>query len=428
MRLHIWGINYSPEVTGIAPYNVALCENLVEAGHSVRMITSFCYYPAWKKLPTEQFLLARTDEMDGVTVHRCWHYVPKRVTTLRRIVHELSFVATTFLRQLILPRPDLIVVVSPPLLLGFAAWLLTKLKRTRFVFHVQDLQPDAAANLGMVRVGGLLRVLRWLERFAYRKAEFVSGITPGMVQSFRDKGVPSQKAIYFPNGIAIPEFRHRPARGAWRKLHGFGNDDFLVVYSGNIGRKQGLEALLAVAAEVRSPAIRILVCGDGAELDRLKAAATQRNLRNVSFHPLQPEPRYRELLVDANVCVIPQKPGSGHCFFPSKLLPTLAFGCPVLALTEEETELARAVREGGFGAVFGPDRPTEIAAYLDGVSNDRKVLREMGQAGLKFVRRFDQTTVLSEFRAQLESLPNQKKMRLGEGQPQWNRGRNKLPA
>src|SRR5688572_19940991 len=78
MKVNVWGINYAPEPTGIAPYNTVLCEHLSRTGHDVRMVTSFAYYPSWKKSAEDRRRLYRTDEMRNVPVHRCWHYVPAK--------------------------------------------------------------------------------------------------------------------------------------------------------------------------------------------------------------------------------------------------------------------------------------------------------------------------------------------------------------
>ena len=170
MKIAVWGINYAPELTGIAPYNQILCEHLQQTGHESSMVTTFAYYPAWKKAEADRGRLFRTDNINGVKVHRCCHYVPAKVSSLKRIFHEATFVATSFLRLLTLPTPDVYVVVSPPLLLGLVAWLLTRFRRAPFVFHVQDLQPDAAMALGMLKPSTFTRLLYWLEAVAYRKA------------------------------------------------------------------------------------------------------------------------------------------------------------------------------------------------------------------------------------------------------------------
>src|SRR5919201_2977155 len=115
MRVIVWGINYAPEITGIAPHNVALCEFLRRAGVEVEMITTFAYYPVWRKARRDQYSLFRTDWINGVPVHRCWHFVPKRASPWKRILHEATFALTSTLRVLSRPRPNLYVVVSPPL-------------------------------------------------------------------------------------------------------------------------------------------------------------------------------------------------------------------------------------------------------------------------------------------------------------------------
>src|SRR5262245_59290281 len=138
MRIVVWGINYSPELTGIAPYNTALCNFLRARGYDVAMVTGFPYYPAWRKIPGDARVLYRREELEGVSVHRCWLYVPAQPTVFKRILHEVSFATLSLARLFFLRRADLYVVISPPLLLGAAAWLLTWFKCAPFVFHVQD--------------------------------------------------------------------------------------------------------------------------------------------------------------------------------------------------------------------------------------------------------------------------------------------------
>src|SRR4051794_32807127 len=220
MRVIVWGINYAPEITGISPHNVGLCEFLKRRGDKVEMLTTFAYYPAWRKQVADKGRLYRTDVINGVPVRRCWHYVPNRVSPFKRIIHEATFVLTSTLRALFMGRPDVYVVVSPPLLLGTAAWVLAGIKRAPFVFHVQDLQPDAAVGLGMLRQGWFTRALYWLEKFAYRKARRVSGISEEIIDACRRKHVPENKLILFPNTIVLPNESEFPGRGAFRAKNG----------------------------------------------------------------------------------------------------------------------------------------------------------------------------------------------------------------
>jgi colanic acid biosynthesis glycosyl transferase WcaI len=204
MKVIVWGINYSPELTGIAPYNTSLSEFLKSRGYSVDVVTSFAYYPQWRKQREDVWRFFRTDHINDVRVHRCWHFVPNKCNSIKRILHEGSFVVFSLMRLLTLPTPDVYIVISPPLALGIAAWMISKLKGSPFIFHVQDLQPDAAIGLGMLKKGWLTRVLYALETFAYEKAFRVSGISHGMVEAFRKKGVPRGKTVFFPNGVILP--------------------------------------------------------------------------------------------------------------------------------------------------------------------------------------------------------------------------------
>ncbi len=404
MRVVVWGINYAPEFTGIAPHSVALCEFLHARGHDAQMVTTFSYYPTWRKLPEDRGRLYRTGRINGVPVHRCWHFVPLRVNAWKRILHEASFIFTSTLRLLSLGRADAYVLVSPPLLLGAAGWIVGALKRAPFVFHVQDMQPDAAVGLGMLRAGWFTRALYALEALAYAKAARVSGITRGMLVKFRRKGVPERKLIYFPNAIALTSEQVIPERGSFRRKHGLSAEKFLAIYAGNLGVKQGLDVLLEAARLVRDPRIHILICGDGAQREVLAGQIRELGLPNVTMLPLQQGPDYLSLLEDADLCFITQQSGSGNSFFPSKLLGLLAQSKPVITVADPESELAEAATEGGFGLNIPPGRPQEVAEVLDGLAQDRARLAAYGAAGNIYVRQFEKTHVFESFLKELEAL------------------------
>jgi putative colanic acid biosynthesis glycosyltransferase WcaI len=404
MRVIVWGINYAPEVTGIAPYNVALCEALRERGHAAEMLTTFAYYPTWKKRPEDKWQIYRTDLINDVQVHRCWHFVPARLAAWKRILHEASFVGTSSLRGLSLPRADVYVVVSPPLLLAAAAWLVTQWKSAAYVFHVQDLQPDAAVGLGMIESGWSTKALYALEKFAYEKAARVSGISRGMVRAFRAKGVPEGKLIQFPNGVRLPEAAPIRPRGSFRAAHNIASDEFLAVYSGNLGVKQGLDILIDAASILRGVPVRFVICGDGAQRSALAQRVAEGGLTNVLMLPLQPAAEYEAMLIDADVCLITQQAGAGSTFFPSKLLSTLALSKPVITVADSDSDLAHAVAEGRFGVNVQPGRPQELANVLQTLGVEPEPLAALGEAGRRFVQQFDSKTLLSSYIAELESL------------------------
>jgi colanic acid biosynthesis glycosyl transferase WcaI len=361
------------------------------------MVTSFLYYPLWRKLPEDEGTLWRKDEINGIPVHRCWHYVPREVTKTKRMVHEATFVINSFARLVTLPKSDLIIAISPPLLLGAAAWVASQLRGARYIFHVQDLQPDAAVGLGMLKPSAFTRFLYCLERIAYRHAWRVSGISRGMLAAFEAKGVPREKCLYFPNGtrLAPPQLPD----GAFRPKHGFDRGDFLAVYSGNIGNKQGLEGLVEAARLVRDPRVKIVICGDGAQRGTIQARAE--GLANVRLLSLLPDTEYRAMLAETDLAVITQVAGSGRAFFPSKLLSCFGAGRPVLSVADGESELANAMRESGGGVNVLPNQPEALAGALDELAADPAGLAARARAGRQWVEQFETKRVHDTFIAEL---------------------------
>jgi colanic acid biosynthesis glycosyl transferase WcaI len=173
-----------------------------------------------------------------------------------------------------------------------------------------------------------------------------------------------------------------------------------MLYSGNIGMKQGLDLIVEAAARVEGA--RLIVCGDGAARPALEALIAARNLDklgnlgNVTLLPLQPDEDYRRMMADADVCVISQRAGGGAAFFPSKLLSCVALGKPVLAVAEAGSELARVVREEGLGLWVAPEVDA-VTEMMRGLARSRGQLDGCAEKGRKFAERYEEERVLREF-------------------------------
>jgi colanic acid biosynthesis glycosyl transferase WcaI len=307
-------------------------------------------------------------------------------------LHELSFVALSFLRLLFIPSPDLLIVVSPPLLAGALARFICMIKRGKYLMHLQDLQPDAAINLGMIKSPVLIRVLKMLESIAYRGASRISAISPGMLDILRKRGAEESKLRYFPNGT---EPIAKTAGGRFRALNGFDPKKFLVIYSGNLGVKQGLRHLILAMRLVINPAIQLIICGDGAERERLMDLAA--GMRNVCFKGVQEPTDYKDMIVAADLMVVSLASGSGNSVFPSKLLSACAASKPVLAICDFNSELATVVETNRFGVVVQPADTEALAREIEALPRDPEQLRQMGNAAAKFADRFLWSEILDRF-------------------------------
>jgi colanic acid biosynthesis glycosyl transferase WcaI len=413
MRLLVLGINYWPEETGIAVFTTGRCEYLAAQGHDVTMVTAFPYYPQWRVHDGYRGQLFTRERRKAVTILRSYLYVPRRVTTVRRVPHEASFLASSLIRALRARRPDLLLVVSPPLGLAVSAVLLSRWWGVPYAFHVADLQPDAALELGMLAEGGLTRILYRLERLAYRRAVLVSTVSEAMRQRIVAKRVPPEKVDRF-SDWADPALFAVPLVGggaAFRRTFGL-EDRFLVVHIGNMGVKQGLEVMLGAAARSSDhPALTYLLVGDGAMRQTLEAQATAYQLSNLWVLPLQHREMFLELLAAADLCLVTQQRTVADIVFPSKVITLLAAGRPVVASVNAKSEVARVITEAGAGVVVLPEEPEALMDAIVALSQDTPRRHAMGARGRAYARQqWDRERILPALEARLLVIAGQREV------------------
>jgi putative colanic acid biosynthesis glycosyltransferase WcaI len=407
VRIIFLGINYWPEETGIAVFNTARCEYLASRGHEVTICTSFPYYPEWRIAEGYRGKLLQRDAHNKVEILRSFAYVPASVTSVKRILHEASFVATSALRALARRKPDLIVTVSPPLALAATARMLSRLWRVPYVFHVEDMQPDAAADLGMLRQGGLMRSLYALERGAYRHAAMVSTLTEGMRRGILSKGVPPEKVVVFGHWAEQQLFdiplsgggnSFRQAKDLCQKL--------LVLHTGNMGVKQGMEVILDAAHRSRHcDDLVYLLVGDGAARPKLQAKAQSMRLDNIRFLPIQPRETFLDMLAAADVCLVTQRRSVADIVFPSKTVTLLAAGRPVVASVAAHSQIANVINDARAGIVTEPEDPEALFSAIFQLRDDLRRRTDAGASGRAYARRvWSATEILPIMERQLSEL------------------------
>lgn len=404
MRILFLGINYWPDATGIAPFTTRRCEYLASRGHEVAIYTTFPFYPEWRVRREYRGRIFARELHNGVEILRSAIYVPRKVTSTRRILHEASYVASSLARALGARKPDLLFAVSPPLAVGASAFLLSRLKAVPYVFHVEDLQPDAAMDLKMLRSPLLSRPLYALERFAYRHAALVSTLTEGMRRRIVAKGVPESKVQVSPHWADPALFEVPIAGGGERFRRAFGLEDkFLVLHAGNMGVKQGLEVVLGAADRSRArPDISYLLVGDGVMREALEERAKALALPNLRFLPLQPGAVFLDMLAAADVCLVTQQRSVTDIVFPSKVETLLSAGRPVVASLNSSSEVARVLAQSGAGEVVAAEDPDALLGAirtLQGESGRRRTMAERGRAYAR--QRWDRESILPAMEATL---------------------------
>ena len=402
MKILLYGINYSPELTGIGKYSGEQARWLAGQGHEVRVVTAPPYYPQWQVGEGYSPWRFRTEQDDGVTVIRCPLYVPRQPTALTRLLHLMSFSASSFLAVMGQWRwkPDLVILVVPTLFCAPQALLLAKLSGARSVLHIQDYEVDAMFGLG-IGGGSLVRRLAFgLERWLLRRFDRVSTISSGMLDKARGKGVNSKRLLFFPNWSETARFRQVPRSPGLLQRLGVAPGQRVLLYAGNIGEKQGLELILdAAQAYADRPELVFLIVGQGTGKARLLERVQRDGLRNVLFAPLQPYEDLPVLLASADVHLVIQKRGVADAVLPSKLTNILAVGGHAIITADPGTTLGRLCEEHPGIAVLA--EPESVAALNIGIER-ALALPARNEVALDYAKEFlDKERILQRFMAQV---------------------------
>jgi len=412
MRILIFGINYAPELTGIGKYTGEMGSWLAAQGHEVAVVTAKPYYPEWKIHGAYRGKGWVTEKIDGVTVYRVPLYVPREVTAKKRMLHEFSFLAGIFPRWLGLlfkTKYDVVINITPPFHLGFFAVYYAKLKGAKLITHIQDLQVDAAKELRMINNKRLLDMLFRGEKYVLDKSDRISSISLGMKRKILAKGIPETKYVMFPNWVdeeAIkPLSKAQSLRGEW----GISMDDKVILYSGNLGEKQGLEIIIDAAKRFSDkPDVHFIICGSGGARDRLKEMAERAGLQQIRFFPLQPYEKLPALLAAADVHLVLQKKSASDLVMPSKLTGILASGGYAVISAVPGTSLYDVVATHQLGLLIEPESAEALAAGLQqALHMDLMPSKERAR---QYAERFlSKEQVLKEFEQYLVMLTSHEK-------------------
>ena len=367
MRILLYSISFSPEVAGSGRFNGEMANWLSQRGHKVDVITAFPYYPEWnvrKEYKGKGWFIQKKPNLN---VYRTPIYVPKVVTGKSRIIHELSFTINSFYHwcSLFLNKYNVVIAVCPPLQAGLLPLLFCKITNTPFLFHIQDLQVDAARELGMIKNRWLLNILDKVEQYILQRADCVSSISEGMRSKIFQKGVDSSNYFMLQNWVLTSSIKPLSKQDSLKKDMGFLESDKIALYAGSIGEKQGLEILIEVADLLKSNTdIKILVFGEGASKQKLVEKAQLRKLKNLLFFPSWEEKQTAKLLSMADIHLVIQKQVASDLVMPSKLANILSVGGVSIVSAEKHTTLAKIVEDNAIGWSVIPENGDMLAQVI----------------------------------------------------------------
>lgn len=373
-------LHYAPEELGTGPVIAPLIEKLAELTESTDVITARPHYPE-QVVPPEYAHGQRDREiLNGVRVTRCRTRPPKNRNAIARLANEVSFCWGVLRNRLSgqVKRAPFVVAVCPTVLSVLLAPLF-KRRKGRLVAIVHDIQSGVGQTLGYGQGSVIIRLLRQIEKLAFNQVDALVALSESMKESLLALGV--RKPIYvLPPQVDTCLIVPQPEPTTSPPL---------ILYSGNLGHKQGLVQLLDLAEilERRGREFRMVIRGEGNQRELLSAEIARRGLRHVTLAPLRPRAELAKGLSEGIVHLVPQLPEGAGAAMPSKIFSIMAAGRPFVATANAGSPLWKFAEDVGACICTEPFDAEAFADAVQSLLDDPANRREMGQKGRDYVER-----------------------------------------
>ncbi len=363
---------------------MVFARELVRQGFDVEVLTGFPNYPGGKVYPGYRIKLLQREVIDGVQVTRVPLYPNHDQSAIKRVLNYASFAASSLVYGLFMARrADVIYAYHPPLTVGITASLIRLFRRIPVVYDIQDMWPDTLRATGMLNNASALNAVEVVCRWVYQRVDHIVVLSPGFKRLLIHRGVPEPKisvvynwadeaALSSPGGQLPASF---PSA-----------EQFRIVFAGNMGKAQALDAVLDAAAllEARGSRVCFVMLGGGVEVNRLKLRTADLKLRNVIFFPSVPMAQVGTFLQAADALLVHlRKDSLFEITIPSKTQAYMAVGKPLLMAVDGNA--ADLVLQSESGVVAESENPNAVADSAEGLASmSAEQLLAMGERAQRY--------------------------------------------
>jgi len=399
VRILLLNQYYAPDEAATAQVLADLGAALAAAGHSV---TAICcnrsYADPAKRYPTREVV-------DGVRVRRIRTTGFGRRSAAGRMLDYFSFVTGAFLAMLRVERPDVIISLTTPPMIGLAGVFVARIRGGKAVLWSMDVYPDLLYALGAVRPRSIAgRLLRMLSSATVRSQDAVVALGESMAAHLKKAGARRVEVVHnWSDENSVLPIQSSESR--FRREWGWDNR-FVILYSGNLGLAHEFDTLLAAADRLRNvPEILFAFVGAGPRLAYVERRRDELHLANVDIR----RPVARNVLSDSlaagDVHLITMRSGVSGLLVPSKIYGILAAGRPTLYVGPPEGEIFDILRGGRCGTCVDNGQIDALVTAIEAYRSNAKLRADEGtRARGLFERQFTKSRAMAQFRAVLESL------------------------
>jgi len=376
---------FPPEIGSASFLFYELGRELARQGEKVIVITGFPTYNVKPEDLPEKYLkgYCLKESIEGMDVIRVRTLGLPRYVPVARGIEQFITAFLFLLRGLSIRKADFerILVYSPPLPLGLTAYALSRIKGVPFVFNLQDIFPQSAIDLGVLKSSALINLFRGLERFIYKKANMVTCHSEGNRGHVVSCGGNARRVRVVPNWVNTDEIFPGSRRNGFSKKWDI-EDKFVVSFAGVIGYSQDIDIVLDSVRYLKDcPDLWFVIVGDGVVKERLVKKALESGIRNVLFIPMQPKEIYPLILHSSDVCLATLKKEVKTPVVPSKILGIMAAGKPVVASLDLSGDAPKIIEEAKCGVCVEPENAKLFSEAILKFYNNRSLAEEYGNNG-----------------------------------------------
>ena len=380
MRLLVITPHFTPDTAPTGVVVTALVEEWCRLGHHAHVVTSLPWYQEHRVADGWTGRLARHGHHGTATVTRLHPFPVRKDHTGRRAAAFGAFTVLAAVTAAATRGPfDVVVAVSPPITMAFAARLAALCHGCPMVLNVQDVFPDVAITVGALNSRQLIGLARRLERTAYRAADAVTVLSTDLQENITTKvaGLSRPPMVEtIPNFVDTDNLRPLDRLTEYRRENRLG-DRMVVMYAGNLGHSQSLDLVVEAARRHRNRDDLVYVInGGGVRAEEITAVAG--GLQNLIVIGYQPAERLAEVLATGDIHVVPLRTGLASASVPSKAYSAMAAGRPIIASVDQGTEVARMVADADAGLAVPPDDPDAFTAAVEYLAGDVELRTRMG--------------------------------------------------
>lgn len=387
MKILIVADVYPPEVSSAAHLMHELAHGLLRAGHSVSVLTSYPRHYLTEESKDKKFEIVSSD--DGVTVIRIKTLPLHKVNFIVRGISQilLPIIFSLGVKKYIKESPDAVIIYSPPITLGLVGKFIKKQYGAKFLLNIQDIFPQNAIDLGILKNKPIVKFFELIERTVYASADVITFHSDGGKKFLIEKkNVPENKIVTLHNWVDANEYANLKKDISFRERYGL-QRKFVFLFAGIMGPAQGLEFLVQVAERVSDlKDIVFLLVGDGTEKERIEKLIGKKEIKNIEIRPFISKDEYPYLVKDSDVGIVCLSSDNKTSFVPGKFLGYMAAGKPVVSFLNKESDAFALVKEAQCGYAGRSDDVEGGEKIIRRIYAEKQKLGEYGTNGLNFVK------------------------------------------